>query len=69
MFIGPPGAGKTTALANSGLTLPARRRQGAKPGQGRGRYTRNCDWWFTDDAVLIDTAGRYTTQDSQPGHR
>ena len=23
-----------------------------------------CDWWFTDDAVLIDTAGRYTTQDS-----
>ena len=27
--------------------------------------TRNCDWWFTDDAVLIDTAGRYTTQDSE----
>ena len=26
--------------------------------------TRNCDWWFTDQAVLIDTAGRYTTQDS-----
>src|SRR5690606_23049916 len=27
--------------------------------------TRDCDWWFTEDAVLIDTAGRYTTQDSQ----
>ena len=26
--------------------------------------TRNCDWWFTDQAVLLDTAGRYTTQDS-----
>ena len=26
--------------------------------------TRNCDWWFTDQAVLIDTAGRFTTQDS-----
>ena len=26
--------------------------------------TRNCDWWFTNNAVLIDTAGRYTTQDS-----
>ena len=26
--------------------------------------TRYCDWWFTDEAVLIDTAGRYTTQDS-----
>ena len=26
--------------------------------------TRYCDWWFTDQALLIDTAGRYTTQDS-----
>ena len=26
--------------------------------------TRNCDWWFTDEAVLLDTAGRYTTQSS-----
>ena len=26
--------------------------------------TRHCDWWFTDRAVLIDTAGRYTTQES-----
>ena len=26
--------------------------------------TRMCDWWFTESAVLIDTAGRYTTQDS-----
>ena len=28
--------------------------------------TRNCDWWFTDEAVFLDTAGRYTTQDSDP---
>ena len=26
--------------------------------------TRNCEWMFADEAVLIDTAGRYTTQDS-----
>ena len=26
--------------------------------------TRLCEWWFTEEAVLIDTAGRYTTQDS-----
>jgi len=26
--------------------------------------TRNCDWWFSDQAVLLDTAGRYTTQQS-----
>ena len=34
--------------------------QGAIAGVGG---TRLCDWWFTEDAVLIDTAGRYTTQD------
>ena len=28
--------------------------------------TRHCDWWFSDEAVLLDTAGRYTTQDSDP---
>ena len=61
MFIGPPGAGKTTALANSGLTFPLADTKGPIKGVGG---TRNCDWWFTDDAVLIDTAGRYTTQDS-----
>ncbi|MGL4232777.1 MAG: type VI secretion system membrane subunit TssM, partial [Casimicrobium sp.] len=26
--------------------------------------TRNCDWWFTNEAVLLDTAGRYTTHES-----
>ena len=64
MFIGPPGAGKTTALANSGLTFPLADAKGPSPFKGVGG-TRNCDWWFTDDAVLIDTAGRYTTQDSR----
>jgi type VI secretion system protein ImpL len=63
MFIGPPGAGKTTALANSGLQFPLADTAGAKAIGGVGG-TRNCDWWFTDQAVLIDTAGRYTTQDS-----
>lgn len=65
MFIGPPGSGKTTALLNCGLNFPlAETPSTAKALQGVGG-TRNCDWWFTDDAVMIDTAGRYTTQDSQ----
>ena len=63
VFIGAPGAGKTTALVNSGLSFPLADTFG--PGAIRGvGGTRNCDWWFTDEAVLIDTAGRYTTQDS-----
>ena len=63
LLIGPPGAGKTTALLNSGLRFPLADRLGNQAVQGVGG-TRNCDWWFTDEAVLIDTAGRFTTQDS-----
>ncbi|MDQ0509453.1 type VI secretion system membrane subunit TssM [Ancylobacter amanitiformis] len=62
VVIGPPGAGKTTILKNSGLTFPLAERVGDDPVAGIGG-TRYCDWWFTDEAVLIDTAGRYTTQD------
>jgi type VI secretion system protein ImpL len=64
MFIGPPGAGKTTALVNSGLNFPLADGRGPTALRGVGG-TRDCEWWFTDEAVLIDTAGRYTTQDSQ----
>ncbi|HEY9066613.1 MAG TPA: type VI secretion system membrane subunit TssM, partial [Burkholderiaceae bacterium] len=63
LFIGAPGAGKTTALLHSGLRFPLAERLGAAPVAGIGG-TRQCDWWFTDRAVFIDTAGRYTTQDS-----
>ena len=63
IIIGPPGAGKTTLLANSELEFPLSEKYGKEALQGVGG-TRNCDWWFTNDAVLLDTAGRYTTQDS-----
>ncbi len=63
LIIGPPGCGKTTALINSGLRFPLAEQFGQDPIRGVGG-TRNCDWWFSDEAVLLDTAGRYTTQDS-----
>jgi type VI secretion system protein ImpL len=63
IIVGPPGSGKTTALVNSGLEFPLAEQFGKGALQGVGG-TRNCDWWFTNEAVLIDTAGRYTTQDS-----
>ena len=62
VLIGAPGTGKTTILRNSGLEFPMSEQIGADVLQGIGG-TRNCDWWFTEDAVLIDTAGRYVTQD------
>jgi type VI secretion system protein ImpL len=62
-IIGAPGSGKTTALLNSGLNFPLEQKLGRGSVRGFGG-TRNCDWWFTDRAVLIDTAGRYTTHES-----
>lgn len=66
VVLGPSGSGKTTAILNSGLRFPLAGRQGAGPLRGIAG-TRYCDWWFTDEAVLIDTAGRYTTQDQPAG--
>ena len=62
-IIGAPGSGKTTALVNSGLHFPLEQTSGGAKLKGIGG-TRNCDWWFTDEAVFLDTAGRYLTQDS-----
>ncbi|HUO80221.1 MAG TPA: type VI secretion system membrane subunit TssM [Steroidobacteraceae bacterium] len=65
VIVGAPGSGKTTALVNSGLNMPLEQRFGKEAVRGVGG-TRNCDWWFTEEAVFLDTAGRYTTQDSDP---
>ncbi len=60
VMIGPPGAGKSTALRNSGLQFPY---LSARGGGVRGvGGTRNCDWWLTNEAVILDTAGRYATE-------
>ncbi|ENK2913725.1 type VI secretion system membrane subunit TssM [Vibrio alginolyticus] len=64
VLIGPPGTGKTTVLKQSGLEFPLGDSLGSDSIAGVGG-TRHCDWWFANKAVLIDTAGRYTTQDSQ----
>jgi len=62
LIIGPPGAGKSTALRNCGLRFPYLSKNGGGV-QGVGG-TRNCQWWLSNDAVFLDTAGRYTTESS-----
>lgn len=57
VIIGPPGAGKTTALRHSGLEFPSM--GGGFRGAGG---TRNCDWWISNEAILLDTAGRWAVQ-------
>lgn len=59
MIIGNPAAGKSSAIVHSGLTFPI---PGSKAVQGVGG-TRNCDWFFTTDGILLDTAGRYSVQE------
>ena len=63
VIIGAPGAGKTTALTNSGLSFPLVEQVGKASLRGVGG-TRDCDWWFTNEAVFLDTAGRYTTHET-----
>lgn len=58
VIVGPPGAGKTTALRASGLDFPMT--SGGAKGALRGvGGTRNCDWWLSNQGVLLDTAGRW----------
>ncbi|GHC69548.1 type VI secretion system membrane subunit TssM [Limoniibacter endophyticus] len=66
VVFGAPGSGKTTALTNSGLKFPLGDALGQASVEGMGG-TRNCNWWFAEEAILIDTAGRYTTQDDLNG--
>lgn len=60
MIIGNPAAGKSSAIVHSGLSFPI---PGNKALQGVGG-TRNCDWFFTTDGILLDTAGRYSVQEA-----
>ncbi|WPB55355.1 type VI secretion system membrane subunit TssM [Xylophilus sp. GOD-11R] len=61
LLVGGPGAGKTSALRNAGLQFPA---PPELPGSLAAERiaTATCGWWFTHDAVLVDTAGRFSQQ-------
>lgn len=59
--IGNPAAGKSTAVVNSGLKFPFEDGTGSVI-KGIGG-TRNCDWFFTSEGILLDTAGRYSVHE------
>ena len=65
VVIGQPAVGKSTMVYHSGLDFPfADREQARIAGLGG---TRHCDWFFSSDAVLLDTAGRYTSDQAEAG--
>jgi cell division protein FtsL len=55
MMIGEPQSGKTTLLRESNLNVSTEKCMV----EGAGG-TANCNWWFFNDAVLLDTAGRFS---------
>ncbi|MBR9980562.1 MAG: hypothetical protein KFF50_06005, partial [Desulfatitalea sp.] len=55
MVIGESGSGKTTAIQSARLSSPFAEMTRTSGISG----TRNCDWWFFEQAILLDTAGRY----------
>ena len=61
IVIGNPAAGKSSAVLNSGLQFPfAEKNDAVIHGIGG---TRNCDWFFTTEGILLDTAGRYAVHE------
>ncbi len=69
MIIGESGSGKTTAITRSRLSSMLRQTAETK----QIVQTTNCDWWFFNHAIVLDTAGRYvspdgTDQDLQEWH-
>jgi type VI secretion system protein ImpL len=61
IVIGNPAAGKSSAVLNSGLQFPFADKNNAVI-HGIGG-TRNCDWFFTTEGILLDTAGRYSVHE------
>ena len=57
VLIGEEGSGKTSLLAANGLQAPLDRSEATPAGR-----SASCDWYFADQAVLIDTPGRYLYQ-------
>ena len=63
VVVGEPGAGKTEAIRHCNVGFP--------PGmqdelQGAGG-TINMNWWFTNHAILLDTAGKLMFEEVAPG--
>jgi len=56
LVIGESGAGKTSLIKNSRLSSAVTDVEASAQYAG----TKNCDWWFFEDAIILDTAGRYS---------
>jgi hypothetical protein len=63
VLVGEPGGGKTEAIRHSQVGFPHGLQD---PMQGAGG-TVNMNWWFTNHAIILDTAGRLMFEEVAPG--
>jgi len=64
LLVGEPQSGKSVLLQNSDLHFPF----GQNRLSGVGG-TRGCDWWFTEEAIILDLAGRLFTHEGGAADR
>lgn len=64
VVVGAPGSGKSTALGSSGVRFPYRSAGDTGASSQDSSGTRSCEFWMSNDAVLLDTSGRYVADDA-----
>ncbi len=64
VIIGEPASGKTEAIRHSSIDFPPGVMGEELPGSGG---TINMDWWFTNDSIILDTAGSMLFNEARPG--
>jgi hypothetical protein len=68
VIIGEPGSGKTEAVRHCNVGFPPGMHEGENDtGYMGAGGTINMNWWFTNYAVLLDTAGRLVFEEVKPG--
>lgn len=63
IVIGDSGCGKTKLINESGLTFSAGKPEGHQLG------TLNYNWWFTEDCIFVDMAGRLVNPQEDKDHK
>jgi type VI secretion system protein ImpL len=64
VVFGKPSSGKSTSLKNAKLLSPAMELSEHQDGS-----TLNLEWWLYDQAIILDTAGRYAVPDNDKRDR
>lgn len=62
LIIGPESSGKTSILDFSGLNFPLNQIEQRLTKNIEG--TRNCEWYFAEYGIIVDTSGRYFSQEN-----